>query len=110
MSMVVIERAPKGNPGLGAALEPPISKTMVWPPNRQRIAAAKAGAGGWANAQRAAQGNPGFGANRFDPGLGRYGMRGLGAGDGFMSGVPEWAWWLGGGLAAGILTAYVVSK
>ena len=101
--MIVVTRAPS-NPGLGRTA---LGNTSVWPQSSQRIREAREAAGGWAIANRA---TPGFGRGKFDSGLSRYGMRGLGQGDGPLASVPTWAWWLGGGVLAGVAVGFVVSK
>ena len=78
MSMVVMERV-QGLHGLGN------SRTMVYPPNRARVAAAQRAAGNWAQATP---------------------LRGLG----MLDRVPTWAWWLAGGVVAGGAAYWLLKK
>jgi hypothetical protein len=85
--MIVVSRQSRGNYGMGQ-LEAARSRSMIYPPNRARLSAAKQAAGGWTNIQ----------------------LRGLGQGEGFMAQVPQWAWWAGGGLAAGLVAGFLFLK
>ena len=93
--------------GMGASLrqaaqtfDHPNSKTMVYPPNRARVARAQQEAGSWTDVQP-------YGASTGAHGLRRMtGYAGLGA----MDDVPKWVWWGGGGLVAGLVAGWLFIK
>lgn len=84
--MVVIDRAPAG---LGNfQLEAPFSRTAVWPGAKNTVANARREAGNWTVVAPAG------------------GMRGLGAFS--LTGVPLWAWGVGGVLLGGAAVYFLV--
>jgi LPXTG-motif cell wall-anchored protein len=80
--MIVVSRMR----GVGSVqIDAPYSRSMIFPPNRARVASAMRASGGWTQTQRL------------------NGLRGRGLG---ALAVPTWAPWLAGGLAVGGAAGY----